>query len=257
LRICDQLDLVGRWECYRNSDITGDPETKTHYEWSLSMAQVKLAFADSQNKLEELGAAQAKAGEGITTLSFEEWCECLARLGCDKYRAVKAVTPAQSVRGFIQNLLGEKSADQVVIEATYIHCKPFDSKLAKPLSSEAPEHLVKWLECWKRIEIMDMHMWPTWDKEVHDILQPLFKELQLIFLAYTRSISEDRCVCTQPQRAPHPSQLSPSNIRVCSRSAEDAMEMSMDEFHDFVVDVGLETKHYKFDVRARELGPRW
>ena len=71
-----------------------------------------------------------------------------------------------------------------------------------------------------------MHLWPTWEKEVHDILQPLFKELQLIFLAYTRSISED--------------------------SAEDAMEMSMDEFHDFVVDVGLETKDYKFDVMCNQ-----
>ena len=53
---------------------------------------------------------------------------------------------------------------------------------------------------------------------MHDILQPLYKELTSIFLAYTRSISED--------------------------SAEDALEMSMEEFHDFVVDVGLETKVY-------------
>ena len=76
------------------------------------------------------------------------------------------------------------------------------------------------------MEIMDVHLWPLWEKEVHDILHPLFKELQLIFLAYTRSISED--------------------------SAEDAMEMSMDEFHDFVVDVGLETKQYRFDVMCNQ-----
>ena len=128
LRICDQLDLVGRWECHRESDITGDPRTRTHYEWSLSMAQVKLAFADSQNKELELGAAQAKAGESITTLSFDEWCECLARLGVDKYRAVAEITPAQSVKGFIQNLLGEKTPDHVVVEATYIHAERFDAK---------------------------------------------------------------------------------------------------------------------------------
>ena len=30
------------------------------------------------------------------------------------------------------------------------------------------------------------------------------------------------------------------------------MEMSMDEFHDFVVDVGLETKAYKFDVMCNQ-----
>lgn len=49
----------------------------------------------------------------------------------------------------------------------------------------------KWMECWARIELMDMHLWPLWEKAVHDILQANFKELQLIFLGYTRSISED------------------------------------------------------------------
>ena len=227
LRICDQLDLVGRWECHRESDITGDPAARTRYEWSLSMNAVKLAFADSQDKEGELGAGQTKAGEGITTLSYPEWCECLARLGIDKFRAVKEVAPAQAVRGFIQNLLGEKSSDAVVIEATCIRAEPFDyATLAHPLKGDKPADFAKWLECWKRIELMDMHLWPLWEKEVHDILQPLFKELQLVFLAYTRSISED--------------------------SAEDAMEMSMDEFHDFVVDVGLETKTYKFEVMQNQ-----
>ena len=228
LRICDQLDLVGRWECNRESDITGDPRTKTKYAWSLSMAQVKLAFADSQDKEAELGAAKSSGdAEGITHLNFEEWCECLARLGVDKYRAAGEVSPANAVKGFIQNLLGEKTPDQVVIEATQIHAERFDAKsLAHPLKGDTQEEFHKWLECWTRIEIMDMHLWPLWEKEVHDILQPLFKELQLIFLAYTRSISED--------------------------SAEDAMEMSMDEFHDFVVDVGLETKEYRFDVMCNQ-----
>merc|ERR1719454_876778 len=94
------------------------------------------------------------------------------------------------------------------------------------LKSETQKDLDKWLACWQRMEIMDVHLWPTWEKEVHDIIHPLFKELAMIFLAYTKSISED--------------------------SAEDAMEMSMDEFHDFVVDVGLETKQYKFDVMCNQ-----
>ena len=99
-------------------------------------------------------------------------------------------------------------------------------KETKPLKGESQKDLEKWLACWERMEIMDVHLWPLWEKEVHDIMHPLFKELQLIFLAYTRSISED--------------------------SAEDAMEMSLDEFHDFVVDVGLETKQYKFDVMCNQ-----
>ena len=31
----------------------------------------------------------------------EEWLECLARCGVDKYRAVKDMGPAQAVAGFI------------------------------------------------------------------------------------------------------------------------------------------------------------
>ena len=166
----------------------------------------------------------------------------LARLGIDKYRAVKEGSPADAVKGFIQNLLPkggaegdmhgkavvpEKSPDEVVIQATYIHAERYDAtRDTKPLKGESQKDLEKWLACWERMEIMDVHLWPLWEKEVHDILHPLFKELQLIFLAYTRSISED--------------------------SAEDAMEMSMDEFHDFVVDVGLETKTYTFDVMCNQ-----
>ena len=104
------------------------------------------------------------------------------------------------------------------------------TKLAHPLKGDSQEEFEKWLDCWQRIEIMDMHLWPLWEKEVHDILQPLFKELQLIFLAYTRSISED--------------------------SAADAMEMDMGEFQDFVVDVGLETKNYTFDVMCNQCARR-
>merc|ERR1719313_1582493 len=101
-----------------------------------------------------------------------------------------------------------------------------DVQPAKPLASDKGDDFKMWMDVWKRMELMDMHLWPLWEKAVHDILQPLFKELQLIFLAYTRSISED--------------------------SAADAMEMDMGEFHDFVVDVGLETKKYTFDQMSNQ-----
>merc|ERR1719502_1383647 len=214
MRICDE------------TDITGDPACKTEYKWRLSMPQVKMAFIDSQPS-DSLGAAQSSGTDAMSVLDFDEFLETCARLGIDKYRAVKEVSPADAVRGFLQNLLGEATPDEVVIKATYIHAERYDAeKETKPLKGETQKDLEKWLECWSRMEIMDVHLWPLWEKEVHDIIHPLFKELQLIFLAYTRSISED--------------------------SAEDAMEMSMDEFHDFVVDVGLETKQYKFDVMSTQ-----
>ena len=149
------------------------------------------------------------------------------------------MTPADGVKALMQNMLGEAEEEEVVVNtATYInnrmdrdhrrrrgrHDAVEDSRTS-PLR-RGPGDFEEWMECWSRIEIMDMHLWPLWEKEVHDILQPLFKELQLIFLAYTRSISED--------------------------SAADAMEMDMGEFHDFVVDVGLETKDYTFDVMCNQ-----
>merc|ERR1740138_921469 len=241
MRICDEKDLVGIWECYRESDITGDPACKTKYAWRLSLPQVKMAFMDSQ-PADQLGAAKSAGIGASEVLDFDEFLECLARSGIDKYRAVKEVSPSDAVKGFIQNLLPkgggegdmgnkgfvpEASPDEVVIRATYIHAERYDAeKETKPLKGESQKDLEKWLACWERMEIMDVHLWPLWEKEVHDLMHPLFKELQLIFLAYTRSISED--------------------------SAEDAMEMSMDEFHDFVVDVGLETKQYRFDVMCNQ-----
>ena len=56
-------------------------------------------------------------------------------------------------------------------------------------------------------------------------IQKHFQELSLIFLAYCRSI-------------------------LGSDTAEDAMEMEMAEFHDFVSECRLETKAINFDMSA-------
>ena len=79
---CEQ-DLVGIWECYRESDITGDPACKTQYKWRLSMPQVKMAFIDSQ-PAESLGAGKASPTDAQATLQFDELVECLCRLGIAK-----------------------------------------------------------------------------------------------------------------------------------------------------------------------------
>ena len=67
-----------------------------------------------------------------------------------------------------------------------------------------------------------MYYFPPWEKGVHDLLQKHFQELSLIFLAYCRSV-------------------------LGSDTAEDAMEMEMAEFKDFVDECGLETKSINFD----------
>ena len=76
-------------------------------------------------------------------------------------------------------------------------------------------------ECWKRMPLMDIHHFPLWEKGVHDCLQQHFPVLMRIFSHYTKGISG-------------------------IDSAADALEMELEEFHDFVKDAKLETKLLNF-----------
>ena len=49
MRVCDEQDLVGIWECYRESDITGDPACQDRVQVApLDARRSKMAFMDSQ-----------------------------------------------------------------------------------------------------------------------------------------------------------------------------------------------------------------
>ena len=221
-------NLVGNWEVHQESEITGDERCRQIHRCSLSLPQAKMAFMNSQN-LDQMSAGVATNDDAMTTLDYTEFKECVARVAIDKYKSVKTMSEADAIKGFCANLLREANEEEVMVRATLIRADRYDWRRdSKPLidpKSGKPEPLSefkKWLALWQRIEIMDIYYFPLWEKGVHDCLQKHYKELTQCFLGYTRSISED--------------------------SAEDALEMSMDEFHDFVVDCGLETKQVSFDV---------
>ena len=69
--------------------------------------------------------------------------------------------------------------------------------------------------------LMDIHHFPLWEKGVHDCLQKHFGSLQRVFAHYTKGISG-------------------------IDSAADALEMELEEFHDFVKDAKLETRMINF-----------
>ena len=226
MRHVEESGLMGTWECYRTSDISGDPSCKTQFKWRLSSAQIRFAFMDCQST-DQLGAAQSTGVDEYSTITVDEFLEMCARCGCDMFRAIgQLMSPASCTSGFIQNVLGLATPTEVVERETHVKCVRYDASETQQLKGESDHEFNKWLACWGKMEIQDIHLWPTWEEEVHDILHPLFKELQSIFLAYTRSVYDV--------------------------NAEDQMEMSMDEFHDFVVDIGLETKQYKFDVMMNQ-----
>ena len=160
----------------------------------------------------------------MTTLDFKEFQECCARCGIEKYKAVKHMTPARCVAAFIKNLLGEENTEESMWSATLIKAERFQwQRYSQLLPGQTLKQHRKWLQVWQRMELQDIHYFPLWEKGVHDCLQKHFQDLSLIFLAYCRSV-------------------------LGSDTAEDAMEMEMAEFKDFVDDCKLETKYVNFDL---------
>ena len=213
--------VVGIWECNRESEVTGDKASRDKLKCSLSMPQAKFAFINSQS-LEQMSVGASSKGSEMTTMSFEELCECVARCGVDKYKPVREMNEALSIEGFLQNLLGEAGEETVMVSNTIVRATRFDwQRESTPLPGQMLEHHRKWLEVWQRVELQDVHQFPLWEGEVHAVLQSRFPDLKSIFLAYCRSIGG-------------------------SGSAEDAMEMEIAEFQDFVSECGLVTKEVSF-----------
>ena len=109
LGVFDRQGLIGTWSCHQESEIVGDPNCSraghgNEFKWRLSIPTVKAAFMDSQSG-EQLGAAQASATDEMALLAFPEFQELVARVGLDKYRPIKAMTPAAAVRAMHHNIL--------------------------------------------------------------------------------------------------------------------------------------------------------
>ena len=82
------------------------------------------------------------------------------------------MTPVQGIKGFIQNLIGEMDEEAVVALATYIRAERYDfATLAKPLAGQNAAAHAKWIDCWSRVEVMDMEGFPLWEEELHNLMQ--------------------------------------------------------------------------------------
>ena len=170
---------------------------------------------DSQ-RVEQLEVGQSTSGSEMAALDFDEWLECLARIGTAKYSAIKQLTNAQRVEAFIKNFLGEQTEEECMHQATYIRADRFDVALSRPLQGESSEAHITFLAEFKRLQLDNLYGFPLWESEVHDLLHVAFTDLAAIFRAYCWSLGE-------------------------KQGTETAKTMDLEEFHDFVVDVGLET----------------
>ena len=213
LRILDRQSIVGVWEVEQRSAITGDLSTKGNIKIRLSIPTCKAAFMDSQ-RVEQLGVGVAAHGSEQAALDYEEWLECLSRVAVSKYGAIKQYSNAAKLEAFLQNWFGEFTEEECIHRATYIKADRYDfARDSRPLPGESDEDLREFWSTWKAIRLDGLYGFPLWEQDVFTLLHSNYNALRLIFRGYCRSL-EDAAVATT---------------------------MSLEEFEDFAVDVGLPT----------------
>ena len=132
----------------------------------------------------------------MCTLEYDEFKECVARCALEKYAPIKQMSPAVMIQSFCKNLLGEENTEECLNTATLIKAERFQWKrYSAPLAGQALKQHKKWLDVWQLIEIADLHYFPLWEKDVHDVLQARFKDLMSIFSHYSKSIGGSTTVC--------------------------------------------------------------
>ena len=228
--------MVGEWDVKQESDITGDERTLPRVQQTisakLSIPQVRWNFLRSQ-AVEQLGESEVDDDSEYASLDFAELQEALVRCAVDMFEKPMAqwlnsheryvFTRAEAVRAFLRVLLWEATVEHVMWEATLIKASRYDASDATILPKQPPAEFALFCACWKTMPLMDVYGFPLWEKGVHDCIQANFTPLMRVFSHYTKGISG-------------------------IDSAADALEMELEEFHDFVKDAKLETRLVRFDA---------
>ena len=215
----DQQNLVGEWEVEQQSAITGDKSASEHVKCRFSIVNAKAAFLDSQNN-GQVGVGQSSETDALNVLDYEEFKECVARCAVNKYSAVKQMTQGMCVEAMIQNMIGEKTEEDVMRARAYISAERFDRSKSQPRGGTSAADHEKFLACWDQMQLDGLHGFPIWEEDVHNALAENFVTLSGVFDTYCKSLAD--------------------------KDAKNASEMDMQEFQDFAVDVGLETPGYAF-----------
>ena len=110
--------------------------------------------------------------------------EALARCGDKKYSTIMEMSFASRVRSMVQNVLGQATEMEAITEAVASEASEgaadFDEKVKEAQRKN-------WLVCWRNMTFKDLHGFPLWETQLHDVLQGAFPELQSIFLHYCGS----------------------------------------------------------------------
>ena len=153
----------------RSIDTTEASGLQVTHKSSLSDLQARHAFLDTQDP-EALAVGKP---------SYELPCimEALARCGDKKYSTIMEMSFASRVRSMVQNVLGQATEMEVITEAVASEASEgaadFDEKVGRRSARTG--------RCWRNMTFKDLHGFPLWETQLHDVLQGAFPELQSIF----------------------------------------------------------------------------
>ena len=121
----------------------------------------------------------------------------------------------------VGNLLGEVTEEEAMAKATHVAVPRFEPRdVVPPAGMEAEEHRA-WVKMWEQMSLGDLHGFPVWEREVHEMLLRSLGVLRSIFVAYAAS---------------------------SIGTADDSTTMDFEELHDFVIETGLPTEGYGWQV---------
>lgn len=135
--------------------------------------QAREAFADSHGgdaMAAVDGAPRAAAARGVgkeaSSLRLGEFTEAVARLGRAKYEGVAGMSLKAQVEGALDNLVGRRTADEVVADATpQAAVVRYSAATAlPPLPAERAVDMQEWVHCWGAMRMGGLHGFPLWEQ---------------------------------------------------------------------------------------------
>ena len=110
----------------------------------------------------------------------------------------------------ISNLLGETTEEEAMATATHVAVPRFDATAVPRPPRMSDEEVAEWLRMWAQITLGDLHGFPVWEREVHDMLASNLPTIKSVFAAYS-----------------------------ASSLGGDAATMDLEELHDLVIETAL------------------
>ena len=147
------------------TDAKGEQRT---FKAALSAAQARVCFLEAQT---DVGADYLALGKPYNMFETSVLIEALARCGEVKYGGVDAMDSlAKCVGGMVRNIIGKANEVEVLTEAVVGK----STETTEDVSARTEKARQQaWAKCWKQMTFNDLVGYPTWNDQLHDVLEPV------------------------------------------------------------------------------------